>query len=278
MDATGRVELVGVEWTLLRFVSDGAESVPGDYPLEVTLGITSTGALTATDGCNWLYGSVELRADRLVTGQLASTMRGCSGPVVQVAPLIERVLHSSPTWVIRDETLTLSTVNTTLVYQPRRSIFPSDRAGRPAPLVITEGRRGGADYRFHYTVGEQGVGLSVEWREEPGGRWNYNGLVLEHDWTGPQPNPMACTDASIGDDRVIAGLVIEPAAKVTFRPIGGQDVDLDLHQLPEAPRHLAYIAFVGQPERGSTVHVYDASGAELGPPHAPYWWLPGDPI
>jgi len=26
------------------------------------------------------------------------------------------------------------------------------------------------------------------------------------------------------------------------------------------------------------VHAYDASGAELGPPHAPYWWLPGDPI
>ena len=53
---TGRVELVGVEWTLLRFVSDGVESVPGDYPLEVTLGITRTGALSATDGCNWLSG------------------------------------------------------------------------------------------------------------------------------------------------------------------------------------------------------------------------------
>jgi hypothetical protein len=26
------------------------------------------------------------------------------------------------------------------------------------------------------------------------------------------------------------------------------------------------------------VHAYDASGAELGPAHAPYWWLPGDPI
>jgi len=278
MDVTGRVGLVGVEWTLLRLVADGVESVPGDYPLEITLGITSTGALTATDGCNWLSGPVEVEADRLVAGQLMTTRRGCIGPVVQVAPLIERVLHSSPTWVIQDETLTLSTVNTTLVYQPRRSIFPSDRAGRPAPLVITEGRRGSADYRFHYTVGEHGVGLSVEWREEPGSRWNYNGLVLEHDWTGPQPNPMACTAASVGDDRVIAGLVIEPAAKVTFRPIGGQDVDLDPHQLPEAPRHLAYIAFVGQPERGSTVHAYDASGVELGPAHAQYWWLPGDPI
>ena len=278
MDVTGRVELVGVEWTLLRFVSDGVESVPADYPLEITLGITSAGALTATDGCNWLSGPVELEDDRVVTGQLASTMRGCRGPVAQVAPLIERVLQSSPTWVIEGETLTLSTVNTTLVYEPRRSIFPSDRAGRPAPLVITEGRRGSADYRFHYAIGEQGVGLTVEWHEEPGSRWNYNGLVLEHDRTGPQPNPMACTDASIGDDRVIAGLVIEPATKVTFRPIGGQDVDLDLHQLPEAPRHLAYIGFVGQPERGSTVHAYDASGAELGPAHAPYWWLPGDPI
>jgi len=278
MDVTGRVGLVGVEWTLLRLVADGVESVPGDYPLEITLGITSTGALTATDGCNWLSGPVEVEADRLVAGQLMTTRRGCIGPVVQVAPLIERVLHSSPTWVIQDETLTLSTVNTTLVYQPRRSIFPSDRAGRPAPLVITEGRRGSADYRFHYAVGEQGVGLSVEWREEPGSRWNYNRLVLEHDWTGPQPNPTACTDASIGDDRVIAGLVVEPATKVTFRPMGGQDVDLDLHQLPEAPRHLAYIGFVGQPERGSTVHAYDASGAELGPAHAPHWWLPGDPI
>src|SRR4051812_27066167 len=140
MDVTGRVELVGLEWTLLRFVSDGVESVPGDYPLEITLGITSTGALTATDGCNWLSGPVEVEADRLLAGQLKTTRRGCSGPVAQVAPLIERVLHASPTWVIQDETLTLSTVNTTLVYQPRRSIFPSDRAERPAPLVIIEGR------------------------------------------------------------------------------------------------------------------------------------------
>ena len=36
MDVTGRVELVGVEWTLLRFVSDGVESVPVHYPLEIT--------------------------------------------------------------------------------------------------------------------------------------------------------------------------------------------------------------------------------------------------
>jgi hypothetical protein len=40
MDVTGSVELVGVEWTLLLYVSDGVESVPGDYPLEITLGIT----------------------------------------------------------------------------------------------------------------------------------------------------------------------------------------------------------------------------------------------
>ena len=278
MDVTGRAKLVGVEWTLLRFLADGVESVPGDYPLEITLGITRTGALSATDGCNWLSGPVEVEADRLIAGQLMRTMRGCVGPVAQVAPLIDLVLHSSPTWVIHDGTLALTSVNTTLVYEPRRSIFPSDRAGRPAPLVITEGRRGSADYRFDYMVSRHGVHLECEWREEPGGAWNYSGLTLEHDWNGPQPNPMACTAASIGGDRVIAGLVTEPTTRVTFRPIGHQEVDLDLHQLPEAPRHLAYIGFVGQPERGSTVHAYDASGAELGPAHAPYWWLPGDPI
>jgi heat shock protein HslJ len=278
MDATGRVELVGVEWTLLWLVADGVESVPGDYPLEITLGITRSGALSATDGCNWVSGRVEVEADRLVAGQLMRTERGCGGPVAQVAPLIDRVLHSSPTWVLHDGTLTLTSADTTLVYEPRRSIFPSDRAGRPAPLVITQGRRGSADYRFDYAVSRHGVGLEVEWREEPGGAWNYSGLMLEHDWSGPQPNPMACTAASIGGDRVIAGLVTEPTTRVTFRPIGRPDVDLDLHQLPEARRHLAYIGFVGQPERGSTVHAYDASGTELGPAHAPYWWLPGDPI
>ena len=278
MDVTGRVELVGVEWTLLRFVSDGVESVPGDYPLEITLGITRAGALSATDGCNWLFGPVEVEADRLVAGQLMRTMRGCQGPVDRVARLIDLVLNSSPAWVIHAGTLTLTSANTTLVYEPRRSVFPSDRAGRPAPLVIIQGRRGSADYRFDYAVSRHGVQLEAEWREEPGGRWNYSGLALEHDWNGPQPNVMACTAPSIGGERVIAGLVTEPTARVTFRPIGRQDVDLDLYQLPEAPRHLAYIGFVGQPERGSTVHAYDASGAELGPAHAPYWWLPGDPI
>jgi hypothetical protein len=180
--------------------------------------------------------------------------------------------------VIHDGTLTLTSANTTLVYQPRRSIFPSDRPGRPAPLVITEGRRGSADYRFDYAVSEQGVGLEVSGARSLAAPGITTGSRLEHDWNGPQPNPMACTIASIGDDRVIAGLVTEPTTRVMFRPIGRQDLDLDLHRLPEAPRHLAYIAFVGQPERGSTVHAYDASGAELGPAHAPYWWLPGDPI
>jgi hypothetical protein len=89
MDAAGRVELVGVEWTLLRFVSDGVESVPGDYPLEITLGITHTGALSATDGCNWLSGGVEIEPHRLVAGKLMTTMRGCGGPVAQVGPLID---------------------------------------------------------------------------------------------------------------------------------------------------------------------------------------------
>ena len=93
--------MVGVEWTLLRFVSDGVESVPGDYPLEITLGITSTGALTATDGCNWLSGPVEVEDDRIVAGQLASDDAWLRGPVTQVAPLIGRVLRSTPTWVIQ---------------------------------------------------------------------------------------------------------------------------------------------------------------------------------
>src|SRR5262245_14448846 len=137
MDVTGR-GLAGVEWTLLRYVSDGLESVPGEYPLEITLGVTPAGALSATDGCNWLSGRVEVEADRLVAGPLAMTMRGCMGPVTQVAPLIGAVLQSSPTWVIDGRILTLTSANTTLVYEPRRSVFPSDRAGRPAPLVITQ--------------------------------------------------------------------------------------------------------------------------------------------
>lgn len=47
MGVVGAADLVGIEWTLLRFLSDGVESVPGDYPLEITLGITGAGALSA---------------------------------------------------------------------------------------------------------------------------------------------------------------------------------------------------------------------------------------
>ena len=90
MEVTGSVELVGVEWTMLRLVADGVESVPGDYPLEITLGITGSGALMATDGCNWVSGPVEVEADRLVAGQLMTTRRGCTGPVAEVAPLIDQ--------------------------------------------------------------------------------------------------------------------------------------------------------------------------------------------
>jgi hypothetical protein len=200
-----------------------------------------------------------------------STARGCRGPVAEVAPLIGRVLYSSPAWEIQERRLTLTSPDAALVYERRRSLFPSDRAGRPAPLVVAQGRRGDADYRLEYVVSGHGVHLEVVWRDEPGGGWNYHGLTLEHDWSGPQPNPMACTAAMIGSDRVIAGLVTETATTVTFRPVGGQEVDLDLHRLPEAKQHRAYVGFVGQPERGSTVHAYDATRAELGPPHAPHW-------
>jgi heat shock protein HslJ len=278
MGAVGADDLVGIEWTLLRFLSDGVDSVPGDYPLEITLGITRTGALSATDGCNWLSGSVDVQTDRLVAGKLMKTARGCRGPVAEVAPLIGRVLGSSPTWVIQDGTLTLTGAGTTLVYEPRRTLFPSDRAGRPAPLAITQGQRGNADYRFRYATPDHGVQLHGQWRDEPGRAWSFFMLTLEHDYVGRQPNPMACTTAVIGGDRVIAGLVTEPTTRVTFRPVGGHELDLDLHRLATAPRHRAYIGFVGQPERGSTVHAYDGSGTELGPAHAPHWWRPGDPI
>jgi hypothetical protein len=45
---------------------------------------------------------------------------------------------------------------------------------------------------------------------------------------------------------------------------------IDIDTLDEAPRHLAYAGFVGQPERGSQLFAVDAAGGVLGPPFAPY--------
>jgi hypothetical protein len=46
---------------------------------------------------------------------------------------------------------------------------------------------------------------------------------------------MACSTTRVDGDLLIAGLIIEPAQRVTFRPMDGAGVDLDIYALDAAP-------------------------------------------
>jgi heat shock protein HslJ len=270
VDIATPVGLIGVEWTLQRFVVDGVEHLPGDYPNEVTLRFSRGGLLSGTDGCNWFSTSVAIDPDHVILDGLVSTRRGCRGEAEKFSAILRSLLFAHPTWSLDDGVLTVAVGTTAVIYEARTSIYPSDRPGRAAPLVLAQGQRGTGDYRLSYSVSEHGVHLSFESRDEPGLGWGCSSLTLEHDWAGPQPNGMACSTARVDGDLLVVGLVIDPAQRVVFRAVGHPEVDLDTYALPEAVRHTAYSGFVGQPERGSELLVLDSSGTVLGPPLAPH--------
>ena len=90
---------------------------------------------------------------------------------------------------------------------------------------------------------------------------------------------MSCQTSLVDGDRFIAGLVTTAVVRLIFRPLGaGEEIDLPIYALPATPEVRAYGGFVGDPPRGSQVIAYDSAGNEMGPPYAPYWWVPGDPV
>lgn len=271
-------ELVGVEWTLREFRRDGATNEPPKGSAEVVLRFSSDGRLSGTDGCNFIGGRVEVRGSQLLMRSLATTDILCSG-IVEFAEFVCAVLRGPSSWVVRNRTLRLTANDDAcLVYQQRASIFPSDRPGYPAPHVLLQGRLGDGDYRVHYQVSAERVGLEMESRDTPGRAWGFRGTSRKPGDGGPQPDPMSCATSQVDGERFVAGLVDRDVARIVFRVLGdAREIDLPLYALEDTEIR-AFGGFVGDPPRGSQLLAYDRAGALLGPPYAPHWWVAGDPI
>jgi len=274
------VVLIGVEWTLVHLRRDGALVEPPDGASEVVLRFSADGQMSGTDGCNFFFGGpVVISGARLAVGRIGTTLVGCPG-IVDFTTAVGAVLHGEVDWTVLDGVLTISAADgDALVYERRRSIYPSDRPGRPAPHVLAEGAHGAGDYRLFYTAFDDRVSLAMEYRDAPGEGWAFWGTTMERGWSGPEPYPMSTAQCQVAGERFVAGMVTNAVARVMFRPLGGADpVDLPVYPLADAPDVRAYGGFVGDPRRGSDVVAYDADGSRLGPPYTPHWWLPGDPI
>jgi hypothetical protein len=174
-------------------------------------------------------------------------------------------------WWIADRRLHLGKAGTELVYRVRASIFPSD-GGAVAPHVLSQGRQGSGDYRLFYTESPGYLAVSFESRDTPGKPWGHGGQNRPVGWTPYLGDAMDCQTTLVSGSRFVWGLVTDRATRVVMRDkASGRVTDLKLYRLPGAKHFQAYGGFVGTPPRGSTIVAYDAAGAELGKPFAPYW-------
>lgn len=128
-----------------------------------------------------------------------------------------------------------------------------------------------------YRVNDSRIALLLEYRDSPDDGIRESFTTLTPERQGPQPDPMSCMNAVVDDDRFIAGLASGDVARMTFRLLGtDREVDLPLYRLAGTPVRV-FGGLVGDPLPGSQIVAYDAVGAEMGPPYAPYWWMSGDP-
>src|SRR5882757_4624581 len=142
------VVLIGVEWTLVHLRRAGALVEPPDGASEVVLRFSADGQMSGTDGCNFFFGGpVVISGARLSVGRIGTTLMGCPGIVDFTAA-----------------------DGDALTYEHRRSIYPSDKPGRPAPHVLAEGAHGAGHYWLFYTAFDDRVSLEMEYRDAPGER------------------------------------------------------------------------------------------------------------
>jgi heat shock protein HslJ len=120
------------------FVSESVTEHGEPRPLvegtHIEIGFSDDGRLRATAGCNTLSGAVEIRARRIVVGELASTRIGCAPERHEQDRWLAAVLTADPSYVVRGTRLLLETGGTAIRLVDRTAGHP-DR-----PLVGTEWR------------------------------------------------------------------------------------------------------------------------------------------
>ncbi len=105
-----------VDWTLRSWTADGTQHEAVGLQAPPSLRLTPDGQLHGTDGCNIVAGPARIDGDRLVTGQLRSTMRWCGEDVERTARVVRAVLGAGPTWTVADGLLELTDGSATLHY------------------------------------------------------------------------------------------------------------------------------------------------------------------
>lgn len=271
--------LVGIEWQLAS-LRDHGKRWGGLAEYDAVLRFDGRGHVSGNDGCNFFGRAVEIRDGELDVGGGMQTLMGCLGPRYELSKVVGTALREGTvSWFVQQEHLYLGEREAVrLVYRVRPSIYPSDQAGSGL-LTIIAGQHGTGDYRLTYRAGGGSVALDFESRDAPGAGWGFAGMQEESTWHGPEPNPMLCMHSNVGTDRFVFGLITSAVDRIVFRrPDTGDEVELPIHPLEDAGNFSAYGDFVGDPPRGSTVSAYDRDGHLLGPPHAPWWWVEGDPI
>ena len=120
------------------FVSESVTADGEPRPLvegtHIEIGFSDDGRMRATASCNTLSGAIEVRASRIVVGELSSTRIGCSPERHEQDRWLAAVLSADPAYVVRGTRLLLETGGTAIRLVDRTARHP-DR-----PLVGTEWR------------------------------------------------------------------------------------------------------------------------------------------
>lgn len=135
--------LVGTTWRISGSEHEGAPTaangLPPQHVAAATLLISKDGRITGTDGCNSFSGTVAIRGDHLVFGNLLRTERACANTQSTVVEgAVDNVLTGDVTWSIKGNRLTITGRHGELDYVPAAPNDPDDLYGTVWSLETIE--------------------------------------------------------------------------------------------------------------------------------------------
>ena len=97
-------------WELISYGSP-ANPTPAAPDIETSIEFTADGTLTGNVGCNGFGGDYQVEGDKIVFGQIVSTLMFCEGPSGEQEAITLTVFTESAPFVIDGNTLTITSAD-----------------------------------------------------------------------------------------------------------------------------------------------------------------------
>ena len=218
-----------------------------------TLRFSKAGKFSA-HACNYYGGTARVTGREIAFGDVAGTMKLCSGEENELERRVSATLNGTRTWAISGRQLVIGGDGRELTYRVRASIYPDLEA-----RTILKGDRAGGQWRLAVSGTGDRLWLGFESRTGPGEGFGQSGIVA--------PGKGDCLASHVMPAGVLGGQTFVTAwatpdvAKVTTRvDRTAPERTLTFYRVPGSTLRIAGLWVTGFRPSGSAVTFYDRAG------------------